>query len=137
LSQENYKEDSSRWLRQAKADIKAAQGSIKNNSYEWACFQSQQAAEKALKALWYYYSFDPWGHSAAKLIQEFPQNRIKESLNSLLNKAKELDKLYIPTRYPNSLPDLTPSEIFTKEEASRAVGSSKIIIKEIGKMLKS
>ena len=135
MSQENYKEDSIRWLRQARADIKAAQGSIKNNSYEWACFQSQQAAEKALKALWYYYSFDPRGHSVAKLIQEFPQNKIKESLNSLLNKAKELDKLYIPTRYPNGLPDLTPSEIFTREEAAKAVESSKIIIKEIGKML--
>jgi len=135
LSQENYKDDSDRWFRQAKADIRAAQGSIKNNSYEWACFQSQQAAEKALKALWYYYSIDPWGHSVAKLIQEFPQNEDKELLNTLLNEAKELDKLYIPTRYPNGLPDLTPSEIFTSEEASRAIKTSKVIIEEIEKML--
>ncbi|MHB1275815.1 MAG: HEPN domain-containing protein [Candidatus Humimicrobiaceae bacterium] len=34
---------------------------MKNQNYEWACFQSQQAGEKALKALWYYYAFDPWG----------------------------------------------------------------------------
>ncbi|MBU2563260.1 MAG: HEPN domain-containing protein [Actinomycetia bacterium] len=136
MSQENYKEDSIRWLRQAKADIKAAQGSTKNNNYEWACFQSQQAAEKALKALWYFYSSDPWGHSVVKLIQEFPQSEIKKSLNSLLNKAKELDKLYIPTRYPNSLPDLTPSEVYTEEEASKAIESSKIIIKEIEVILK-
>ena len=136
MSQENYKEDSIRWLRQAKADIKAAQDSAKNNNYEWACFQSQQAAEKALKALWYFYSSDPWGHSVTRLIQEFPQSEIKKSLNSLLNKAKELDKLYIPTRYPNGLPDLTPSEVYTEKEASKAIESSKIIIKEIEMNLK-
>jgi len=135
LSQENYREDSKRWLRQAEADIRAAQGSLKNHNYEWACFQSQQAGEKALKALWHYYSFDPWGHSVVKLIQEFPKNEIKNSLILLLNRAKELDKLYIPTRYPNGLPDLTPSEVYTEEEASKAIESSKIIIEEIKKML--
>ena len=45
---------------------------------------------------------------------------ISVKLNSLLSKAKELDKLCIPTRYPNSLPDLTPSGIYTEEEASKA-----------------
>lgn len=137
MSQENNKEDSKRWFRQAEADIKAAQGSLKNHNYEWACFQSQQAGEKALKALWYYYSFDPWGHSAAKLIQEFPNIEIKESLSSLLNKAKELDKLYIPTRYPNGLPDLTPSEVYTEEEAIKAIESSRVILEKIRKILKN
>jgi HEPN domain-containing protein len=137
LSQENYREDSKRWLRQAEADIKAAQGSLKNQNYEWACFQSQQAGEKVLKAFWYYYSFDPWGHSVVKLIQEFPRTEIKKSLSKLLNKAKELDKLYIPTRYPNGLPDLTPSEVYTEEEASKAIESSKIILDQIKKILKN
>ena len=112
-------------------------GSIKNQNYEWACFQSQQSGEKALKALWYYYSFDPWGHSVAKLIQEFPNTEIKKSISSLLNKAKELDKLYIPTRYPNGLPELTPSEVYTEEEASKAVESSTIILEQIKKILQN
>jgi len=137
LSQENYRGDSKRWLRQAEADIKAAQGSLKNQNYEWACFQSQQAGEKVLKAFWYYYSFDPLGHSVVKLIQEFPRTEIKKSLSKLLNKAKELDKLYIPTRYPNGLPDLTPSEVYTEEEASKAIESSKIILDQIKKILKN
>ena len=135
MSQENYREDAKRWLRQAEADINAAQGSLKNHNYEWACFQSQQAGEKALKALWYHYAFDPWGHSIVKLMLEFPENEIRNYLSSFLNKAKELDKLYIPTRYPNGLPDLTPSEVFTEEEASKAIESSKFIIEEVKKML--
>ena len=43
----------------------------------------------------------------------------------------------MPTRCANGLPDFTPSEIFTKEEAYKAIESSKIIIKEIRKMLTS
>ena len=137
MSQENYRDDSKRWLTQAKADINAAQGSIKNQNYEWACFQSQQSGEKTLKALWYYYSFDPWGHSVVKLILEFPDAKMKESLTSLLDKAKELDKLYIPTRYPNGLPDLSPSEVYTEGEASKAIESATIILEQIEKILES
>jgi len=137
LSQEDYKDDSERWLKQAEADIKAAKGSIKNKNYEWACFQSQQSGEKVLKSLWYYYSFDPWGHSIVKLIQDFPEAEIKKTLLKLLNKAKELDKLYIPTRYPNGLPDLTPSEVYTKEEAFKAVKTSELILKQIKILLQS
>ncbi|MBN2072734.1 MAG: HEPN domain-containing protein, partial [Actinobacteria bacterium] len=64
------------------------------------CFQAQQAAEKALKALYLNYSADPWGHSVVKLINDFPEKKAKEEITELLNKARELDKLYIPTRYP-------------------------------------
>jgi HEPN domain-containing protein len=28
-----------------------------------------------------------------------------------------LDRFYIPTRYPNGLPDLTPAEAFTADDA--------------------
>ena len=135
MSQESNRQDSRRWLRQAEADIDAALGSINNNNFEWACFQSQQAGEKALKALWYYFSIDPWGHSVARLINDFPENETKKSLSLLLNKAKELDKLYIPTRYPNGLPDLTPSEVYTNEEANKAIESSKAIIEQIKNLI--
>ena len=30
-------------------------GSLENAHFEWACFQSQQAGEKALKAVWYFH----------------------------------------------------------------------------------
>ena len=65
------------------------------------------------------------------MINEFPKKELKKELSALISKAKELDKLYIPTRYPNSLPDLTPSEVYTKEEAHKAIESAKAIIKKI------
>lgn len=135
MSQENYKNDSKRWLKQSEADISAAEGSLKNKNYECACFQAQQAAEKALKSLYFNYSADPWGHSVVKLINDFPEKKVKEEITGLLNKARELDKLYIPTRYPNGLPELTPSEAYTEEEAGKAIESSKAIIEKVKSIL--
>ena len=98
MSQEKYKADAGRWLAQARSDLDAARTSRKNGHHEWAAFQSQQGGEKALKALWYFEASDPWGHSLVKLIQDFPVPKIRERLDTILQDAKHLDKLYIPTR---------------------------------------
>jgi len=49
-------------LDQADKDLKATTDSEKSGHYEWVCFQSQQAAEKALKSLLLYLNIDSWGH---------------------------------------------------------------------------
>src|SRR5713226_310359 len=41
------------WFEQAEADLRAAELSASGGANEWACFQAQQAGEKALKALLY------------------------------------------------------------------------------------
>jgi HEPN domain-containing protein len=45
------------WFEQAKADLRAAELSASGGAHEWACFQAQQAGEKALKALLYGHGF--------------------------------------------------------------------------------
>ena len=45
----------------AATDLRAAENSKRTGSHEWACFQAQQAAEKALKAAWLANGFEPWG----------------------------------------------------------------------------
>lgn len=44
-------ERSTDWLKQAKRDLEAARKMAQGALYEWACFASQQAAEKAIKAV--------------------------------------------------------------------------------------
>ena len=39
------------WLAQARRDLEQAEASRKDERHEWACFASQQSAEKAAKAL--------------------------------------------------------------------------------------
>lgn len=128
MSVEKVKNIARRWLQQGKADLKAAAGSIYAECYEWSCFQSQQSAEKALKAFWHNNGEEPWGHSLVRLIQDYPKETDQAQLLTLIDHAKHLDKLYIPTRYPDGLPDLTPSEVFTKSDASTAIEHAKIII---------
>ena len=50
------------WLWQAKRDIEHARASALSGFYERACFAAQQAAEKALKALFQRRGADAWGH---------------------------------------------------------------------------
>lgn len=85
------------WMRQA---VKAhAEASLRQGDYEWACFAAQQAAEKAVKALYESRNMKAWGRSVSRLLEHLPENL--KPAPSLLDKAKELDRHYIPTRYPN------------------------------------
>jgi HEPN domain-containing protein len=36
--------------------------------------------------------------------------------------------MYIPTRYPNGLPDMIPAEVFTHGEASQAIDQAQKIL---------
>ena len=138
MSDEKNLLEARRWLDQAQADIHAARISSDNESFEWACFQSQQAGEKALKAVWIVRGLDPWGHSILRLIDDFPgEDAWRTTLTSLLDDASDLDKLYIPTRYPNGLPELTPHRVFREKDARAAIGSAERIIKRANSLIEN
>ena len=107
------------WLRQAVRDLEHAKISVEHGDYEWACFASQQAAEKAVKALYQKLGVEVWGHSVSRMLDSLP-SELKPP-KSLIDKAKELDRHYIPTRYPNFHPEGAPLDYYTKEDAERAV----------------
>lgn len=94
------------------------------------------SAEKGLKAVWFLLDLDPWGHSCARLIRNLPEEP-KAEFDSLLELALGLDKLYLPTRYPDALPDLIPAEAFTKGEAGTAVQSAEAILIKVSSQLPS
>ena len=50
---------------------------------------------------------------------------------AIINKAKKLDKYYIPTRYTDSWSAGTPEDYYTKEDAFDAIECSRSIIMEI------
>jgi HEPN domain-containing protein len=130
MSQEQLRREAQRWLKQARDDLEAAQILADASRYAQACFLSQQAAEKALKALWFSLDLDPWGHSVTRLIRELPEQN-KGRLEPLLEAALYLDKLYIPTRYPDAIAELTPSEAYTKTETETALGHAKAFLENI------
>lgn len=107
------------WFRQAEADLKHARNALKLESYEWSCFAAQQAAEKALKAVYEKQGKEAWGHTVTVLL-----GNLKDSIQvpeRLIEWSKILDKHYVPTRYPNSLDSGAPTDFYTKQEAEQAI----------------
>jgi len=112
------------WMRQALKDLSHAELSLREGDYEWACFSAQQAAEKAVKALYESMNMEVWGHSVSRMLEQLPAEVPEE----LVEKAKELDRHYIPTRYPNFHPEGAPMDFYTEKDAKRAVEHAREII---------
>jgi HEPN domain-containing protein len=110
-----------RWLDTAAEDLAAARQLAASGFYAHACFSAQQCAEKAAKAMWYLIGEDPWGHSVQKLLAEFPMREQFDGLDGLLEKAGVMDRFYVPTRYPNGLPDLTPGKSYFLSDSQQAI----------------
>lgn len=115
------------WSAQAGWDLQHARHSLEAGDFEWACFAAQQAAEKALKAVYQLANAEAWGHSVYALLENLPAAYCVEA--ALKDSGKELDKHYIPARYPNSYPQGAPHEYYTKAEAERAIELAKRIIR--------
>jgi HEPN domain-containing protein len=130
MSLEQLQREAERWLRQARDDLEAAHVLADAKHYAQACFLSQQATEKALKALWFRLDLDPWGHSVTRLIRDLPEET-RETFTPLLDAALYLDKLYIPTRYPDAIAELTPFEAYTKAETETALTHAQTFVGKV------
>jgi HEPN domain-containing protein len=124
-----------RWLDTTLQDIEAARSLMAAGKFSHSCFFSQQAAEKAMKSLWYFLGEDPWGHSIQKLIAELPDPRAHERMGPLLEAGALLDRYYIPTRYPNGLPDLTPGQVYFRRDADVCLESSHRLLSAVSEMV--
>jgi len=132
---ENLKE-ALRWLKQAEKDLISAKNSLESGNYEWACFQSQQSAEKALKSVLYSKGFRKiLTHSVFELVKEIGdfENGFKE----LKREAKVLDSVYIPARYPDGIAgNLAPFEYYEREDAEECMKYAELILEEVKKLIK-
>ncbi|MEM0052719.1 MAG: HEPN domain-containing protein [Nitrososphaeria archaeon] len=114
------------WLRQALRDLEHAEKAFEGGYFEWACFSAQQAAEKAVKALFQHLNVEVWGHSISRMLDSLP-DEVKPDV-SLIDRAKELDRHYIPTRYPNFHTEGAPMDYYTRDDALRAISYAREVI---------
>ena len=110
-----------RWLRQAEADVEAAQYLLEGRRYNLACFMAQQAGEKGVKAfLFSQGAEDVWGYWLVDLCED--AKLFDPHFNVLKPDAILLDKYHDITRYPNFLPGgAIPAELFEEVDAGRAI----------------
>jgi len=121
------KAEGKRWLEQASRDLQAAEAIHKGRLWWIACFQAQQAAEKAVKAFLYATGERAvLGHSVAELVKQAAAKN--PQFHEFSSAGSRLDRFYIPTRYPNSLPGGIPAETYTAEDAEQALQLASAIL---------
>jgi HEPN domain-containing protein len=122
---EESREEARRWIAAAREDFALARYAAAGGFHAAACFHAQQAAEKAVKAVHFYRGARAvMGHSVRKLIEALAPG----GFGALLTFARELDLLYIPSRYPNGLESGTPGEAFGNEQSARAIDQAGAIV---------
>ena len=113
------------WFRQAEADLRHARNAQRAGDYNWSAFAAHQAAEKAIKAVFQRAHLDAWGHMLSVLLASLPE-AIRPA-PELVDRAKELDKHYIPTRYPNGFERVRPSML----SVTRRSSLSGVVVKSV------
>jgi HEPN domain-containing protein len=112
------------WFAQAEKDLEMARLARSSGSHDWACFASQQSAEKAVKALHLHLGQEAWGHVVARLLRELPLTPPAD----LVDRGMVLDNFYVATRYPNGHPEGAPFEHYGTIQSSEALSHADQIL---------
>jgi HEPN domain-containing protein len=124
--QKRMAERSADWLRQAESDLVHARHASDHADYDWAAFAAHQTAEKAIKGLLQSLHIDASGHVLSILLASLPEDARPE--DSLLDRAKELDKHYMLARDPNLFERGAPTDFYTFREAESAIANGRAIV---------
>ena len=123
----DYKSEATRWLRQAEQDLMDASYNKDGERFNISCFLCQQASEKAIKAFLYLKGAeDVWGHSLIDLCED--AKIFDMFFDTIKSEARQLDKYYELTRYPEFLPGGMCSEAFDVNDADRAYELSGFVV---------
>jgi amidophosphoribosyltransferase len=115
-------------MKQAKRDLEMAKKARESGYHEWACFVAQQAAEKAVKAVYQAKGGSAIGHGIGSLLRGLKDERIPVP-EGLFKASKKLDGYYILSRYPDSMAEGTPADHFDLEDADDAIRSAGEILR--------
>ncbi len=94
--------------------------------HEQACFFSQQAGEKAAKAVCEAKEVRIRADMGSRLLRELPASVTIPS--DIENAAKSLDHHYIPARYPSAFDSGAPADFHTAGQAEDAISRAEEVI---------
>ena len=117
------------WWKQSQEDIGTAEDNIKVKRYHASSFYSQQAVEKALKAL-YIKKFGKLVkiHNIVFLAKKL------ELPSELIELCDKLNPVYIETRYPDASGKI-PSYEYKKEDAESDLENARKVLEWLKKMI--
>ena len=114
-------DDPREWLNRARSNIALAGSRVRNAYLEDLCFEAQQAAEKAVKAVLIRRSIEfPYVHDLARLMSLLEEAGV--ALPESVREAEELTVYALIGRYP------APNRPVSPEEHARAVKLAHAVI---------
>jgi HEPN domain-containing protein len=123
-------DEGKRWLEQAQADLGWARHLNTEGAHYLVCFLAQQVAEKALKAFLYAQGEDlVIGHSVRRLSERAAEYEV--GFRCHVDEWGILDSYYIPTRYPNGLPDDIPARVYNQGAAHSALALAEAVVAQV------
>jgi len=120
------------FMKKAFDDLKSAEILLKNEQYSDSTFHSQQAAEKASKALLILNKMFVREHIVSPLLAKIEVNR------DIVKNVSSLEEHWIKPSYLFVGRELIwdPTKEYTKEIAEEALEKAKFVVSEIEKILK-
>lgn len=116
------REEVRNWFKQAEADLRSARNSKKSFDHYMSVFASQQAVEKALKALCLHKLREfPKGHSIIYLAQKV------DVPEYMLSGIRDLNPEYLSTRYPDMAAGV-PAELYDESIAARHLKTAEQVV---------
>jgi len=101
--------DPKEWLRRARSNLALAKNRVAEACLEDLCFDSQQATEKAIKAVFIHRKLAfPFTHDLARLMTLLRRAGFK--IPKYLDRAKRLTRFAVETRYPGLSGPVTEKE---------------------------
>jgi len=130
-------QNAKRWMDQAEHDLQSARNNLEKVAfYSDACFMSEQAAQKALKA---YLLFKGERYITIHSVQELANlcGQYDRAFEKVVEYGMVLDRYYIPTRYPDALaPPAVPYKSYTNEDAVQALRYAEKILQLVRNKIK-
>jgi HEPN domain-containing protein len=136
---ENSREFIKAWLRRSKADLKSAEDLLINEDFADSTYHSQQAAEKACKALLIAENAFIEEHKISKWFKRVFNKKIEENrLNEIVKNVMGLETHWAKPKYPFAGKGYIwdPTKEYTREIAEDALKKAKFVVSEIEKILK-
>ncbi len=113
-------DDPREWLNRAKSNLALAKNRVPGAYLEDLCFEAQQAAEKAIKAVMIKRNIEyPYVHDLARLLSLL--EKAGEIIPDEIRKAEELTPYAVITRYPGTTRPATVQEYEKAVEMAEAV----------------
>jgi HEPN domain-containing protein len=117
---EGFAREAERWLRQAEYDLKAAEWAEQGGFHAPACFWSQQAAAKGLRAFLFLKGEDA---RETRSVVDLLDRAIsyEEDFKGFVGSSTSLDIYYKTSRFPDALPGGIPAEVITGKDSRDAI----------------